>query len=107
MGFDNARLCHNCLLKSVSSLSESVNPSCHVVHIVYGMLFVFGAPKEPLYCFQRLTYVLFISLYIYTVESHYDIIAYSQCLSIVKYFTSPSKSCILYYIQYSDHEYLI
>ena len=32
-----------------------------------------------------------------TVESHYNEIAISQCLSIVKYFASPSKSCILLY----------
>ena len=30
-----------------------------------------------------------------TVESHYNEIAYSECLSIVKYFDSPSKSCII------------
>ena len=32
-----------------------------------------------------------------TVEYYYNEIAYSECLSIVKYFASPSKSCILLY----------
>ena len=32
------------------------------------------------------------------IQSHYDKIPYSECFSIVKYFTSPSKSCILVYI---------
>ena len=36
-----------------------------------------------------------MSIIMYTVESHYNKIAYSECLSIVKYFANPSKSCIL------------
>ena len=42
---------------------------------------------------KRYTY----TLQVYTVESHYNKITYSDCLSIVKNFASPSKSCILLY----------
>ena len=49
-------------------------------------------------CMIAPSYIIY-SRYIYTVESHYNEIAYSECLNIyiVKYFASPSKSCILLY----------